>query len=199
MLEKLWILNWTQLSCIIGWTMVHNYGYFIEITNMHGKCQVSYCGKKVINYGIIVHYISLGQTYVILYLTSIYVSMAFTNIALSLFHHTPELEKTHHLVVTECGCVNKLVDGVVNLVQIPNTNVCRITIDPSSSLPLMTFCKVRASALWAICNWHKISPILLGDYDYCATKSRVWNGSHSHHIISIHLLCVLPFIFVLRQ
>ena len=41
--------------------------------------------------------------------------MAITNVALSLFHRTNELEKTHHLVIIECGYVNKLVSGIVNL------------------------------------------------------------------------------------
>lgn len=45
--------------------------------------------------------------------------MAFIIIALSLFHDTHELEKTQHLVVANCGCVNKLVGDIVNLAQIP--------------------------------------------------------------------------------
>jgi hypothetical protein len=34
--------------------------------------------------------------------------MAFTITPLSLFRYTCELEKTHHLIVTNCGCMNKL-------------------------------------------------------------------------------------------
>lgn len=44
--------------------------------------------------------------------------MPFTITALSLFCQTRELEKTHHLVVVEYGCMNKFVSGVVNLAQI---------------------------------------------------------------------------------
>lgn len=44
--------------------------------------------------------------------------MPFTVTALSLFCQTRELEKTHHLVVVEYGCMNKFVSGVVNLAQI---------------------------------------------------------------------------------
>jgi len=45
--------------------------------------------------------------------------MAFTITPLKLFRYTCELEKMHHLIVTNCGCMNKVVvGGGVNLVQI---------------------------------------------------------------------------------
>lgn len=40
-------------------------------------------------------------------------------IPLSFFCHTRELKKTHHLVVVECGLLNQIVGGMVNLAQIP--------------------------------------------------------------------------------
>ena len=44
--------------------------------------------------------------------------MTFTIIVLSLFPNICELEKTHHLIVAKCGCVNKLVSDIVYLGQI---------------------------------------------------------------------------------
>ena len=76
---------------------------------------------------------------------------------------------------------------------------CKISSDPSSPMPLMTFSKVKASALWIIYSGHYVSLLLIWDYDYDAYVSRVWDGRHTHHIIPIHMSYALPLDNVLKQ
>ena len=44
--------------------------------------------------------------------------MPVANLALSLFYHTYKLEKTHHLIVVGCGCMNEFASGLVNLAKL---------------------------------------------------------------------------------
>ena len=108
--------------------------------------------------------------------------MAFTITTLSLFRDTRELENIHQLVIAECECVNKLVIGVVNFTQTPKHIVQMFARNPLSHCHAWHFCEVKASALWVVYNGHQVSPLLLGDYGYDATKSREWDGKHFHHI-----------------
>lgn len=67
-----------------------------------------------------------------------------------------------------------------------DTNVYKRLFDPSSPLPLTTFCKVKACGLWNFCNGHVVC-FLLKDYDSHAFVSRAWDISHTHHIIYFHM------------
>ena len=128
--------------------------------------------------------------------------MTFTTIALSLFRNTRKFQKMHHLVILICGCINRLIGGVVILPQIPKHILQFFVGNSLTPLPhchWCHFCKIKASALSIICHGHEVSPLLLGEYGYDATKSKVWGGTHSHHIITIHMWCILSLIFVLWQ
>lgn len=46
-----------------------------------------------------------------------YVSMPITFNNLSLFCHTHKVDKIHHLVIVECGCMNEFVGDIVNLAK----------------------------------------------------------------------------------
>ena len=97
--------------------------------------------------------------------------MAFTITTLSMFRHTRDFEKMHHVIIVECGFVNKLDSGVVNLAQIHEHMIQRFAGNPPTLLPhyhWWHFYKVRASAVWVIRNGHKVSPLLLGNYGYDA-------------------------------
>jgi hypothetical protein len=43
--------------------------------------------------------------------------------ALSLLCHTGKLNKMHHFIVAESGCMNEFFNGMVNLPQIPKNLV----------------------------------------------------------------------------
>ena len=108
----------------------------------------------------------------------------------SLFRNTCKLQKTHHLVVAQCGLVNlaQIPKHIVQMLQKPT--------EPSSPMPLMIFLQ---KSVQVHCGLYEVSPLLLGDYGYDVTKSRVWDGNYSHHIILIHMWCTLPSNYELWQ
>ena len=108
-----------------------------------------------------------------------YVSMPLSFMALHLFHRTYELKKTHHLILTECGCMNELTRWHSQLfcenMWKCNRNICRASNDPSSAQPLMPLSQCQGN-----CNGHEKCLLLLEDYGYDASVSKVRDGYHTH-------------------
>ena len=84
---------------------------------------------------------------------------AFTIITLSLFRHTRDIKKTHHLVVAKNGYVSKVVSGIVNLAQIHEHKIQMFAGNPPTPL----YYKIRQVHCGLSAMGHEVSPLLLGD------------------------------------
>ena len=135
-------------------------------------------------------YISYGYTYIFLYMQKwqLIASMPFTPMPLRLFCNP--CKKTHSLIVAKCWCMNEFVSGIINPAQILEHVIQVLAwnpLTPLSHCQIQHICKVRANALRDIYNGDKVRLLLFGNYGYDASVFRVWNGSHTNHIVTIHM------------
>ena len=63
---------------------------------------------------------------------------------LSMFYHTRELKKIHHLIVVECACVGEFIGSIFNLAQI-FANVMQMLA--CNLLPLMSFLQSQGKSI----------------------------------------------------
>ena len=169
------------------------------MTNTWLKCKVPYCDRQSHSCIINVHYVSYELTYIFLHSKTMCPCPSLSE-NLSLLCHTHEVQKMHHFIVIEFGCMNELVNDIINLVETLEHVVQMLAGYLLSKLPhshWRNFSKVKASALWIICNGDEVSLLLLGAYGYDPTVSKVSNGHYTCHIVPIHMQCAIPFSCVL--
>jgi len=147
------ILNMALTPWILGSLPIHCDMHFIEISSLPLKCQTFYCDEQLFSC------ITFHMDIHILYLCNI----ALHPMPLSLFRNTCELKKMHHLIVVVCRCMNKLVIGVIVIVQIlelVRQMLAKKPTDLFSHCQRQHCCKVQGSVLRNICNGDKVCLLL---------------------------------------
>lgn len=108
--------------------VVHGHVYFIGMANKQRKRKGPYCDNNYVVATLVCTTFPMDK-HIYLFISLNYDYMFIIASTLSMFRHTRELKKIHHLIVVEYACVNEFIGNMVNLAQMLACNL----------LPLMSF------------------------------------------------------------
>ena len=98
--------------------------------------------------------------------------------------------------------MNEVVTLIIHLAQKSKHIIKMFAIHPFSLLPQCMrghFHEIRTCAMQDVANCDIACDILFGNNVDYPSKARIWNGSDSNHIVTVHESGALPFVFVIRH